>query len=110
MTAGDLLSFSVNFRDICITSWTAHGVVDHGATKILSLWQMVVAVPDETDPDVQWTTVYAGADEFTPNQALKRKQQESVRTRQLADNFADIWWTTPKRFRDASSSDAPSIP
>lgn len=65
IASGDLLSFTVNFGDVAITSWTAHGVFDQGTSKILTLWQMVMAVQDETDPEVQWKTVLAGADEFS---------------------------------------------
>jgi hypothetical protein len=63
----DLISFTVNWGT-SITAWTGHGVYEKqgqkNIPKILTLWQMVVAVPDETDPQQQWQTVYSGADSF----------------------------------------------
>ena len=62
--AGDLISFTVNWGE-AITTWIGHGVVNNGAPGILTLWQLVLTVPDETDPQEQWKTVMAGADELT---------------------------------------------
>ena len=62
--AGDLTSFTVNWGS-AITAWIGHGVIDHGAPKILTLWHLVQTVQDDTDPDQQWKMVLAGADEFT---------------------------------------------
>jgi len=61
--AGDLISFTVNWGET-ITTWIGHGVVDNGAPGILTLWHLVLTIPDETDPQKQWKTVMAGADEF----------------------------------------------
>lgn len=61
---GDLISFTVNWGQ-AITSWTGHGVFDkNNQPQILTLWQMVVSIADETDPANQWETVFAGADTF----------------------------------------------
>jgi Avidin family len=65
--ADDLISFAVNWGT-SITAWTGHGVLEkqgqNEVLKILTLWQMVVAVPDETDPQQQWKTLYSGSDIF----------------------------------------------
>lgn len=63
--AGDLICFTVNWGE-CITAWVGHGIIDQGAARIVTLWQMVLAVPDETAPGQQWKTVMAGADVFRP--------------------------------------------
>ena len=62
--AGDLINFNVNWGE-AITSWIGHGVIDNGTPQILTLWHLVQTVDDETDPQQQWKTVLAGADEFT---------------------------------------------
>jgi hypothetical protein len=62
--AGDLINFSVNWG-AAIASWIGHGVLDAGEQHILTLWQLVQTLDDETDPTQQWKTVLAGADEFT---------------------------------------------
>ena len=62
--AGDLINFSVNWG-AAIISWIGHGVLDAGEQHILTLWQLVQTLDDETDPRQQWKTVLAGADEFT---------------------------------------------
>jgi hypothetical protein len=61
--AGDLICFSVNWGE-AITSWIGHGVTSNGEAQILTLWQLVLAIPNELDPKEQWKTVMAGADEF----------------------------------------------
>ena len=61
--AGDLISFSVNWGN-SIAAWTGHGVFEKGQPQILTLWQLVVSVPDETNARTQWETVFAGADTF----------------------------------------------
>ena len=61
---GDLISFTVNWTE-AITAWVGHGVVDEGQPQILTLWHLVLTVPNELDPKQQWQTVKAGADEFT---------------------------------------------
>ncbi|GAB7541293.1 avidin/streptavidin family protein [Cupriavidus sp. CuC1] len=63
--AGDLICFTVNWGE-SITAWVGHGILDNQQVRILTLWQMVLAVPDETEPGQQWKTVMAGADEFRP--------------------------------------------
>ncbi|MDF3883627.1 avidin/streptavidin family protein [Cupriavidus basilensis] len=63
--AGDLICFTVNWGE-SITTWVGHGVHDNGEARILTLWQMVLAVPDEIEPGHQWKTAMAGADEFRP--------------------------------------------
>jgi len=61
---GDLINFNVNWGEE-ITSWIGHGVIlAGGAAQILTLWQIVHTVADEADPENQWKTVSAGADEF----------------------------------------------
>jgi hypothetical protein len=61
---GDLISFTVNWGE-AITTWVGHGVFDKdNQPQILTLWQMVVAIADETSPERQWKTIMAGADEF----------------------------------------------
>ena len=60
----DLISFTVNWGP-AITAWVGHGVLVKGLPQILTLWHMVVAIADETDPAEQWKTVMAGADQFT---------------------------------------------
>jgi hypothetical protein len=62
--AGDLINFSVNWG-AAITSWTGHGIIVGGEPQILTLWHLIQTVQDETDPNQQWKTVLAGADEFT---------------------------------------------
>jgi hypothetical protein len=61
--AGDMISFTVNWGN-SITAWIGHGVIEDGKPEILTLWHLVVAIPNETDPEVQWKTVMAGADTF----------------------------------------------
>lgn len=61
--AGDMISFTVNWGN-SITTWIGHGVIEGGKPEILTLWHLVVAIPNETDPEVQWKTVLAGADTF----------------------------------------------
>ena len=62
--AGDLINFNVNWGEE-ITAWIGHGVIlAGGAPRILTLWQIVHTIQDETDPENQWKTVSAGADEF----------------------------------------------
>lgn len=62
---GDLVSFSVNWGD-SIATWTGHGIFDgKGQPQILTLWQLVVSIPDETNVKNQWETVFAGADTFS---------------------------------------------
>ena len=63
--AGDLISFTVNWGE-SITAWVGHGIVDNEQVRIVTLWHMVLATPDETEPGQQWKTVMAGADEFRP--------------------------------------------
>lgn len=62
--SGDLISFAVNWGP-AITAWVGHGVLNNGQAQILTLWHMVLAIDDETNPEEQWKTVMAGADEFT---------------------------------------------
>lgn len=62
--AGDLINFTVNWGT-AITSWIGHGVIDKGAPQILTLWQLVQTVQDDTDPKQQWKMILAGADDFT---------------------------------------------
>jgi hypothetical protein len=62
--AGDLISFTVNWGE-AITTWVGHGVMSNGAPQILTLWHLVLTIQDETNPQEQWKTVMAGADEFT---------------------------------------------
>ena len=62
--AGDLINFNVNWGQ-AITSWIGHGVIENGASQILTLWHLVQTVDDETNPQQHWKTVLAGADEFT---------------------------------------------
>jgi Avidin family len=61
---GDLISFSVNWGN-SITSWVGHGIRENDQDGIVTLWHLVAAIPDETNPQSQWKTVYAGADSFT---------------------------------------------
>lgn len=61
---GDLISFSVNWGS-SIAAWTGHGIFDGtGRPEILTLWQLVVSIADETNLRTQWETVFAGADTF----------------------------------------------
>jgi hypothetical protein len=63
--AGDLINFNVNWGGEEITAWIGHGVIlAGGAAKILTLWQIIHTIEDEEDPENQWKTVTAGADEF----------------------------------------------
>ncbi|QRN55382.1 avidin/streptavidin family protein [Dyella caseinilytica] len=63
--SGDLISFTVNWGD-SITTWIGHGVIDdQGHAQIETLWQIALAVQDETNPQVSWKTVLAGADQFS---------------------------------------------
>lgn len=60
----DLINFAVNWGEE-LTSWIGHGVVYAGGrVGVLTLWQIVRTVADEEDPENQWKTVTAGADEF----------------------------------------------
>lgn len=62
--SGDLISWTVNWGTM-ITAWVGHGVVDDaGNAQILTMWQIIQTVADETNPQNQWKTVLAGADEF----------------------------------------------
>lgn len=61
--AGDLISWTVNWGE-AITSWIGHGVTENGRPQILTLWQLVLTIPDETDPEEQWKTIMSGADAF----------------------------------------------
>ncbi|MGA2218947.1 MAG: avidin/streptavidin family protein, partial [Terracidiphilus sp.] len=62
--SGDLINFNVNWGEE-ITSWIGHGVIYAGGRpSILTLWQIVHTIKDEKDPENQWKTVTAGADEF----------------------------------------------
>ena len=61
----DLISFTVNWGR-AITAWTGHGVYnDDGDPQILTLWQMVIGIADETNPKQQWKTLQAGSDTFS---------------------------------------------
>lgn len=62
--SGDLINFNVNWGEE-ITAWIGHGVIYAGGrASILTLWQIVHTITDEEDPENQWQTVSAGADEF----------------------------------------------
>jgi hypothetical protein len=62
--SGDLINFNVNWGAE-ITAWIGHGVIYAGGNaSILTLWQIVHTISDEEDPENQWKTVSAGADEF----------------------------------------------
>jgi hypothetical protein len=62
--AGDLIAFSVNWGAE-ITTWTGHAVIGgDGRDSILTLWQIVRSVPNETDPENQWKMILSGADTF----------------------------------------------
>jgi hypothetical protein len=62
--ASDLISFTVNWGS-SITSWVGHGVEDSEKGPILlTLWHLVLTIPNETDPKNQWKSVLSGADEF----------------------------------------------
>ena len=52
-----MISFAVNSDGDLITAWVGHGALKDGAPEILTLWQMVMTVADETDPTNQWKTV-----------------------------------------------------
>jgi len=61
---GDLINFNVNWETE-ITAWIGHGVIYAGGrASILTLWQIIHTVADEEDPENQWKTISAGADEF----------------------------------------------
>ena len=62
-TVGDLISFTVNWGS-AITAWVGHGVLSNEQPQILTLWHLVLAIDDETNPEEEWKTVMAGADEF----------------------------------------------
>jgi Avidin family len=59
----DLLVFTVNWGGL-ITTWCGHHVDADGSAQILTLWYLVKAVPDETNPANQWKMIEAGADSF----------------------------------------------
>ena len=61
--SGDLITFNVNWG-AAITTWIGHGVFANGSPQILTLWHLVQTVQDPTDPQQQWKTILAGADEF----------------------------------------------
>jgi|HubBroStandDraft_4_1064222.scaffolds.fasta_scaffold00210_7 hypothetical protein len=63
-TGADLICFAVNWDDVAITSWVGHGVAGDDGPEILTLWQLVQNVPDIENPEVQWKTIMAGADNF----------------------------------------------
>jgi hypothetical protein len=63
-TTGDLIAFSVNWGSE-ITTWTGHAVTQaDGHDSIPTLWQIVQAVPNETDPENPWKMILSGADAF----------------------------------------------
>lgn len=66
MVAGDLISFTVNWWGTSITTWIGHGVIDPDqGPQILTLWHLVLKIPDETDPETQWQAIKSGADTFS---------------------------------------------
>lgn len=64
---GDTLAFSVlwNTPAESITSWVGQIVDLHGTETLKTLWQLVVNLPDDDEPTGLWTSIYAGADNFT---------------------------------------------
>jgi hypothetical protein len=64
---GDVLAFSVKWpaKLGSITSWVGQIVDDDGTETLKSLWQLVMNVPELEEPEKLWTSIFAGADEFT---------------------------------------------
>lgn len=64
---GDILAFSVlwNTPAGSITSWVGQIVDVDGTETLKTLWQLVVNIPDDKEPKGLWTSIYAGADNFT---------------------------------------------
>jgi len=65
--SGDIIAFSVLWPAASgsITSWVGQIVDDKGAETLKSLWYLVKNIPDEKESEGFWTSIYAGADEFT---------------------------------------------
>jgi hypothetical protein len=62
---GDLITFTVNFGK-SLAAWsgqiqTAAGQVD----ELVTMWHLIVDVPDEQEEKVMWKDTYAGSDRFT---------------------------------------------
>ena len=54
----------MNFAEGDVRDHRSGVILAGGATKILTLWQIIHTIADEEDPINQWKTVSAGADEF----------------------------------------------
>lgn len=63
--SGDLISFLVLWPGGSQTAWVGQAVGSDAAPTIRSLWHLVTNVPDASEPKELWTSIYAGADEFT---------------------------------------------
>ena len=64
-TSGDLISFLVLWPGGSQTAWVGQAVGSNANPKIRTLWHLVTNVPDVSEPQELWTSIYAGADEFT---------------------------------------------
>jgi len=65
--ADDIIAFSVLWpvKPECITSWVGQFVDVNGTLTLKTLWQIVNNLPDASEPTGLWTSILAGADEFT---------------------------------------------
>jgi hypothetical protein len=65
--AGDVVAFSVLWpaKLGSITSWVGQIVDVDGTETLKTLWQLVMNVPEVEEPEKLWTSIFAGADEFT---------------------------------------------
>ena len=83
---GDLISFTVNWAE-AITAWVGHGVIDDGQSQILTLWHLVITVPNELDPKEHWQTVKAGTDEFTLTRTGQNRKRNATASSQRSAHF-----------------------
>ena len=65
--SGDIIAFSVLWPAAAgsIMSWVGQIVDDKGGEILKTLWHLVINIPDDKEPEGLWTSIYAGADEFT---------------------------------------------
>lgn len=65
--SGDIIAFSVLWPAASgsITSWVGQIVESQGTETLKSLWYLVKNIPDDKESEGLWTSIFAGADEFT---------------------------------------------
>jgi hypothetical protein len=80
-TCGDLVAFTVTFRDRhSLTSWVGHAFGSGDEQRMETLWHMAVEFPPNHKPDEKWKGTWAGSDVFVRERhprLLKLRRQPS---------------------------------